>query len=490
MLQLADARLHGRAGARPRARRPRPAAGSSTSLRSATPSRRSRRPRRACPCCPSSSPAPDRPRASSTSACADLHPPQNLALLFQVVDGTANPLVVKPDDHIPWTYLRGNEWVPFAADAVADGTDGAARLRHRDARGPRRRDHRPHPAARRAALDPARGGLEERRRVPPAHRRGAGAQARRTPCSDPGADCAAARAPGRHHQQARPARRRRSRASTSPSRPSAAGRSRPTLAFATRVSERLRHKDRAIALWDYEHLVLEAFPVDLPGAVPQPHPVRARRASGTGIYRELAPGHVTVVTIPDLAVPNPRDPLRPFTSLRVLGEIEQFLGAADVLLRPAARAQPAVRGGARRASRAASRRRRRDVPRQPAQAGDHRVPVAVGVPRRRPARPSTARSTSRCWSTSSRSGPTSTTSPTSTCSTGSPAPPPTGPTWTRWSARARSRSSCRCRPTQHGVQPIHSRPSDGVLPSDCALRAGGRRDCRQPSPRPRSTARR
>ncbi len=31
-------------------------------------------------------------------------------------------------------------------------------------------------------------------------------------------------------------------------------------AFYTRVSERLRHKDRAIALWDYERLVLEAFP--------------------------------------------------------------------------------------------------------------------------------------------------------------------------------------------------------------------------------------
>lgn len=31
-------------------------------------------------------------------------------------------------------------------------------------------------------------------------------------------------------------------------------------AFATRVSERLRHKNRAITTWDYEHLVLEHFP--------------------------------------------------------------------------------------------------------------------------------------------------------------------------------------------------------------------------------------
>ena len=54
----------------------------------------------------------------------DLHPPQNLTLLFQVVDGTANPLVVRPEHHIGWTYLRGNEWAQFAADAVADETDG------------------------------------------------------------------------------------------------------------------------------------------------------------------------------------------------------------------------------------------------------------------------------------------------------------------------------------------------------------------------------
>jgi len=95
-------------------------------------------------------------------------------------------------------------------------------------------------------------------------------------------------------------------------------------AFATRISERLRHKDRAIALWDYEHLVLEAFP-SIYQARCLNHTRYEPNSNGTGIYRELAPGHVTVVTIPDLALPNPRDPLRPYTSLRVLGEIERFL---------------------------------------------------------------------------------------------------------------------------------------------------------------------
>ena len=39
-----------------------------------------------------------------------LEPSQNLALLFQVIDGTADPLSVKPDPHTHWSYLRGNEW--------------------------------------------------------------------------------------------------------------------------------------------------------------------------------------------------------------------------------------------------------------------------------------------------------------------------------------------------------------------------------------------
>ena len=48
----------------------------------------------------------------------DLHPPQNLALLFQVVDGTANPLVVKPE-------------APHPVDLPARQRVGAVRRRRR-----------------------------------------------------------------------------------------------------------------------------------------------------------------------------------------------------------------------------------------------------------------------------------------------------------------------------------------------------------------------
>lgn len=92
--------------------------------------------------------------------------------------------------------------------------------------------------------------------------------------------------------------------------------------FYTRVSERLRHKDRAITLWDYERLVLEAFP--------QIYRVKCLNHTHyepeTGKYRELAPGHVTVVTIPNQLYHNLRDPLRPYTSLGLLKDIKDFLG--------------------------------------------------------------------------------------------------------------------------------------------------------------------
>jgi hypothetical protein len=94
--------------------------------------------------------------------------------------------------------------------------------------------------------------------------------------------------------------------------------------FYTRVSERLRHKDRAINMWDYERLILQAFP--------QIHRVKCLNhtqyeidESGALLYRELAPGHVTIVTVPNLELESLRDPLRPFTSLGLLEDIDAFI---------------------------------------------------------------------------------------------------------------------------------------------------------------------
>jgi hypothetical protein len=89
--------------------------------------------------------------------------------------------------------------------------------------------------------------------------------------------------------------------------------------FHIRVSERLRHKDRAITIWDYERLVLEAFP--------EIHRVKCLNHAKyeAGILYEDAPGYVTVITIPDLTNHNEINPLRPYTNADTLVQIQAFL---------------------------------------------------------------------------------------------------------------------------------------------------------------------
>lgn len=60
--------------------------------------------------------------------------------------------------------------------------------------------------------------------------------------------------------------------------------------FYTRVSERLRHKNRAVSRWDYERMILAAFP-----AVSK---VKCLNHSSPAGY--LSPGNVTLVLLPDL----------------------------------------------------------------------------------------------------------------------------------------------------------------------------------------------
>lgn len=253
---------------------------------------------------------------------AGLLPPQHLSLLFQVADGTADPLVAKPAPHLHWSYLRQNEWVPFDKYSVDDQTgeftrSGIVSLAFpRDASG----DNTLLPAG----MHWIRVAVAEKsesvcRLIAVA------AQALGATFTDRGNDPAFA-------AQALPAG-----TISKPDEPDAAlkkivqpfpgfggrGQESPD-AFYVRVSERLRHKNRAIALWDYERLVLEAFP-QIYKVKCLNHTEYEPTEDGLGIYRELAAGHVTVVAVPNQQFQNLRDPLRPYTSLGVLLEIEQFL---------------------------------------------------------------------------------------------------------------------------------------------------------------------
>jgi Baseplate J-like protein len=90
---------------------------------------------------------------------------------------------------------------------------------------------------------------------------------------------------------------------------------RPTEAagmFDTRVSERLRHKQRALSTWDYERLVLERFP--------QIYKAKCIPASAEG---EL--GVVRVVVIPDVRKVAPRSRYEPKAPTGLLAEIREYL---------------------------------------------------------------------------------------------------------------------------------------------------------------------
>ncbi|RQS65777.1 hypothetical protein DID96_25460 [Burkholderia sp. Bp8963] len=259
---------------------------------------------------------------------AGLVPPQNLSLLFQVVDGTANPLAQKPAQHIDWNYLAHDQWVDFPENGVADATEALLNSGivtfavPSDATS----DNRLLPSGWfwiRAAVSEASDAVCRLQCV--------AAQALEAVFSDQGnaPDFSATPLPaGTITQLATPASAIKSITQPYPSF-GGRGAERPQ-AFYQRVSERLRHKDRAIDLWDYERLILDAFPQIykvkcLNHTCYEPADSDSTGPCSGGIYRELAPGHVTIVALASLTSQQHRDPLKPYTSLRLLNEIQSFL---------------------------------------------------------------------------------------------------------------------------------------------------------------------
>jgi len=92
--------------------------------------------------------------------------------------------------------------------------------------------------------------------------------------------------------------------------------------FYRRISERIRHKKRAVTLWDYEHLILQEFP--------QVFKVKCLNHTAiTKVNTVVEPkytsaGNVTLVVIPDTVNKNVFDRFEPRLSKATLNEIKQF----------------------------------------------------------------------------------------------------------------------------------------------------------------------
>ncbi|CAD5372271.1 Baseplate_J domain-containing protein [Rubrivivax sp. A210] len=235
---------------------------------------------------------------------------QNVSLLFQVADGSANPeLAPEP---VQWSYLSGDRWLTLhEGGLLADGTRGFINSGIVEfALQPAKPSTLLAPGLYwlRAAITRRAGSVCDMVAI---H---ANAVAARFDDQDNAPD---------HLAEPLPAKR--IKAPVAPV-PGLLGLQQPYTSFGgktaerdgdfhVRVAERLRHKQRALTPWDYERLVLERFPhifkVKCLSADPQAHPRQA--------------GLIELVVIPDIRNRFQYDPFEPKAPADVIRDIETYL---------------------------------------------------------------------------------------------------------------------------------------------------------------------
>jgi hypothetical protein len=88
-----------------------------------------------------------------------------------------------------------------------------------------------------------------------------------------------------------------------------------------RVSERLRHKNRAVTMWDYEHIILQKFP--------ELYKVKCLNHTSNSSYQ--SPGNVTLVVIPDTVNKNVFDIYQPRVSTATLNKVKNHIDQLNSL---------------------------------------------------------------------------------------------------------------------------------------------------------------
>lgn len=91
--------------------------------------------------------------------------------------------------------------------------------------------------------------------------------------------------------------------------------------FYQRVSERLRHKNRAVTMWDYEHIILQKFP--------ELYKVKCLNHTCDTSYQ--SPGNVTLVVIPDMEHKNVFDIYQPRVSAAMLNKVKKHIDGLNSL---------------------------------------------------------------------------------------------------------------------------------------------------------------
>lgn len=241
-----------------------------------------------------------------------LVPPQTLAVLFQVAEGSEDPELPAP--RITWSYLAGERWQTFGPTEIpSEGTNGLLASGVVEFAAPKAMTVAEHVLPQglhwiRATVASFTGAIP---RLIGIHTQAVTAVFRDS-ANDPA-----------HLATPLPAGtiaklKSRNAAIKAVAQPYASfgARMQETPAqFRPRVAERLRHKGQAVAIFDYERLVLDRFP--------EVYKVKCiSHASGD---LEYSPGHVKLVVVPNLRNRNAVDPLRPRLSLAKLEAIRAFL---------------------------------------------------------------------------------------------------------------------------------------------------------------------
>jgi hypothetical protein len=255
----------------------------------------------------------------------NLFPGDTQSILFQIQEGSEDPLLDKPENHLQWQYLaKNNVWKNFSEDEVGDNTSGwiesglinfiipkDATLEHtafqtnliwiRVAVA-----ELPNAVAKIIGIYP--NAIEVQRAIPAN--------------TEYGNMVAAASEIKKLYQPEAKIKKIEQPFASFNGKPIE-----PSEAFYLRASERLRHKNRAITIWDFERLVLQAFPEIYKVKCLNHTKIEGALSEGNLVYNEVAPGYVTVITIPNLASRNDIEPLKPYTKKSTLKQIEDFLKA-------------------------------------------------------------------------------------------------------------------------------------------------------------------
>jgi hypothetical protein len=242
----------------------------------------------------------------------DLNPPYDLSLLFRMAEGSANPNLTP--SNIDWRYLVGDEWKILTQKGriITDGTNGLLNSGIIKLRIPAEANdvHHLMPTGYywlRASVRANSEGLSDTI--------GIHAQAVEAVFEDHQNDPA-------HLQTPLPVERIQR---TYLRQPALAGVRQPYSSFGgqtieslerlnIRISERLRHKNRALNIWDYERLVLEGFS----------EVYKAKCLPGE-LLSDSTPGDLALVVVPNIGGIRPYDPFKPKLSTDVLQRIENYL---------------------------------------------------------------------------------------------------------------------------------------------------------------------